>query len=325
MPCFLPCAAIDCGPPDAIADGSVEYNSTTFTAVARYKCNFGYSLQGSENRSCLGNATWQPSPFCRSVSCPPIKTYSNVIVGGPFTFKTSLIFTCPLGHKRIGPAEISCHGDRTWTDDPPRCDLITCNSPGMSTGTTSQGTLMVYNSSIHYQCLQGYQKASGSNVITCQLSGDWSGSPLQCSPVPCPDLPLIQNGGPEIGTNFSFGSNVTYVCNDGYSIVGQEVLTCLDGGVWSHPLPRCEGEAKWKGWSIDGLIPKLLEIEKRLCVRLRSGDKHHLRKSADRKTQTSLVSGTTAFMICALRPADFLKWCLSPERNLAHNLFFYFQ
>ena len=65
--------------------------------------------------------------------------------------------------------------------------------------------------------------------------------------------------------------------------------------------------------------------KKRLCVRLRSGDKHHLRKSADQKAQISSVSETNAFLICAFRSADFLRWCFSPERNLAHNLLFYFQ
>ena len=61
-----------------------------------------------------------------------------------------------------------------------------------------------------------------------------------------------------------------------------------------------------------------------MCARLRSGNKHHLRKSADRKAQISPVSGTNAFLICAFRSADFLRWCLSPERNLTHNLFFLF-
>ena len=36
-------------------------------------------------------------------------------------------------------------------------------------------------------------------------------------------------------------------------------------------------------------------------MRLHSGDKHHLRKSANRKAQISLVSGTNAFLTCALR------------------------
>ena len=51
------------------------------------------------------------------------------------------------------------------------------------------------------------------------------------------------------------------------------------------------------------IIPKTIG----LCVRLRSGDKHHLRKSADQKAQISTVSGTNAFLICAFRSADFLR------------------
>ena len=62
-------------------------------------------------------------------------------------------------------------------------------------------------------------------------------------------------------------------------------------------------------------------------MRLRSGDKHHLRKSADRKAQTSVRKAFVPLtgLICAFRSADFLRWCLSPERNLTHNLFFYIQ
>ena len=65
--------------------------------------------------------------------------------------------------------------------------------------------------------------------------------------------------------------------------------------------------------------------KKRLCVRLRSGDKHHLRKSADRKAQIRKAFFPFTGLICASRSADLLRWYLSPERNLTHNLFFYFQ
>ena len=85
------------------------------------------------------------------------------------------------------------------------------------------------------------------------------------------------------------------------------------------------------GWGGVGIIVRRLILKtignskKRLCVRLRSEDKHHLRKSADRKAQISpAVSGTNTFLICAFPSADFLRWCLSSERNLTHNLFFLF-
>ena len=64
--------------------------------------------------------------------------------------------------------------------------------------------------------------------------------------------------------------------------------------------------------------------KKRLCVRLRWGVKHHLRKSADRKAQIRKAFVSLTALICAFRSADFLRWCLCPERNLTHNLYFYF-
>ena len=73
------------------------------------------------------------------------------------------------------------------------------------------------------------------------------------------------------------------------------------------------------------LIPKTIGNRKRDCAWGCAWGKHHLRKSADRKAQISSVSGTYAFLICAFRSADFLRWCLFPKRNLTHNLFFYFQ
>ena len=60
-------------------------------------------------------------------------------------------------------------------------------------------------------------------------------------------------------------------------------------------------------------------------MRLRLGDKHHLRKSSDRKAQIRKAFVPLIGLICAFRSEDFLRWCLSPERNLTHNLFFYFQ
>ena len=42
------------------------------------------------------------------------------------------------------------------------------------------------------------------------------------------------------------------------------------------------------------------------------------------KHKFSPVSGTNAFLICAFWSADFLRWCLSSECNLTHNLFFLF-
>ena len=59
-------------------------------------------------------------------------------------------------------------------------------------------------------------------------------------------------------------------------------------------------------------------------MRLRSEDKHYLRKSADRKAQISPVSGTNAFLICGFRSADFLRRCSYPPRATSRTISFLF-
>ena len=51
------------------------------------------------------------------------------------------------------------------------------------------------------------------------------------------------------------------------------------------------------------------------------GNKHHLRKSADRKAQIRKAFVPLTELICAFRSAGFLRWCLFPKRNLTkHHL-----
>ena len=72
------------------------------------------------------------------------------------------------------------------------------------------------------------------------------------------------------------------------------------------------------------LIPNTIgnSKKKEIVREVALGDKHHLRKSADRKAQISPVSGTNAFLISAFRSADFLRWCLSPEATSRTISFF---
>ena len=53
------------------------------------------------------------------------------------------------------------------------------------------------------------------------------------------------------------------------------------------------------------------------------GDKHHLRKSADRKAQVSPVSGKNAFLICAIRSADFFRVFIPCVQPHAQSLFLF--
>ena len=65
--------------------------------------------------------------------------------------------------------------------------------------------------------------------------------------VMCPQPPNIANGlhsGQSLN-KFSRGVTVYYGCKDGYELVGNMSIYCMETGVWSRPLPRCEG-----GWTL---------------------------------------------------------------------------
>ena len=54
----------------------------------------------------------------------------------------------------------------------------------------------------------------------------------------CPILPHPANGRVEL-TGKLVDDTATYTCNEGYELVGDQVLTCLVGGNWDNPPPIC--------------------------------------------------------------------------------------
>nr|XP_027202894.1 CUB and sushi domain-containing protein 1-like [Dermatophagoides pteronyssinus] len=67
---------------------------------------------------------------------------------------------------------------------------------------------------------------------------------LNCQPVNCsqpleiPNAKMIFNKS-STSANFSFNSNVHYVCDEGYETIGFPVLTCRADGQWNRQPPEC--------------------------------------------------------------------------------------
>ena len=60
--------AIDCGPLTDPTNGQVDTSSgTTFGSTATYTCDTGYTLSGSQSRTCGADGMWSSSnPVCQS-------------------------------------------------------------------------------------------------------------------------------------------------------------------------------------------------------------------------------------------------------------------
>ena len=64
---IFPFSAIDCGDPGTPTNGQRSLSSTTYNSVVTYTCDVGYTLQGSNSRTCQFNGQWNGSvPQCSS-------------------------------------------------------------------------------------------------------------------------------------------------------------------------------------------------------------------------------------------------------------------
>lgn len=63
---LVSCLAVDCGRLPAPANGRIVITTTLFGGAAKYFCNSGFELTGSQIRRCSANGQWSNSaPTCR--------------------------------------------------------------------------------------------------------------------------------------------------------------------------------------------------------------------------------------------------------------------
>ena len=89
---------------------------------------------------------------------------------------------------------------------------------------------------VNFNCTKGYSRI-GNQTLQCTSRGVWSGRPPRCEPGVCP-LGNFENGKID-GTN-KVNQNVTFSCDRGYNLVGEQTLMCLPSQDWSRRLPLCQ-------------------------------------------------------------------------------------
>jgi len=233
------CSLVMCPPLSAAIPLSVNAQILTYNSDATYSCEIGYSMSGSNTRTCQADGSWSGSePACAIVTCPLLFATNPLSVSAPIlTYDNNATYVCATGYSMSGSNLRTCQADGTWSGLVPTCSIVSCPSLTAASPLFVSAASINYASVATYSCLTGYSM-SGTSTRSCEADGTWSGSAPTCAIITCPTLsptsPLIVNA---VAVNI--GDVATYSCATGFEINGTNTRTCQNDGTWDDAEPTC--------------------------------------------------------------------------------------
>ncbi|XP_064484455.1 sushi, von Willebrand factor type A, EGF and pentraxin domain-containing protein 1-like [Ornithodoros turicata] len=227
-------------------------------------CNHGYRINGTDYLVCNNDGTWSDTiPSCVEYNCTLVDLGPHIIVEEfansnvtEFPVGSRIYLKCEEGYMLEGASSLVCAGGG-WSRKP-KCLRIHCGRPSapefgwMSIDTSFIGDVASFG------CLPGYKLIGDENRF-CLANGAWSGSVARCVSEVLSHMstwrkplgrvahrgcenPGIPDNCVKTGSSYESGANVNFFCNPGYSLRGEESISCDNRGFWSHPLPTCIGK-----------------------------------------------------------------------------------
>uniref|UniRef100_A0A671RP15 CUB and sushi domain-containing protein 2-like n=1 Tax=Sinocyclocheilus anshuiensis TaxID=1608454 RepID=A0A671RP15_9TELE len=244
------CKIVNCTDPGHVENGVRQVlpsgpHRYSFQTTVSYSCNPGYYLLGTSTLSCQGDGTWDRSlPKCLLVLCdrPSMPPYAQ-ISGDRRTVGSVIRFSCIGQRSIVGNTTRMCQLDGQWSGSLPHCSGDSaglCGDPGVPVHGIRLGEEFTVGSIVRFSCEPGYV-LKGSSERTCLANGSWVGiQPEFCkgSTIVCGAPPSIPNG-QVVGSDFQWGSSISYSCNQGYQLSLPTILTCQGTGNWSGERPQC--------------------------------------------------------------------------------------
>eukprot|EP00063_Salmo_salar_P087678 XP_014062513.1 PREDICTED: sushi, von Willebrand factor type A, EGF and pentraxin domain-containing protein 1-like isoform X2 [Salmo salar] len=236
------CVPAECEEPPSPDHGSVNITDTTLGSLVKYSCEQGYELEGESVRQCVAGRQWSDvPPVCRPISCDDpgnIDNGSNHV--DSFLYLGVLHYECNSGFNLKGGDTRTCQADARWDGEKPWCEPISCGSPVVPSDVTVKGKEYTFSKQVELSCRAGLL-LQGPSVSVCQADGTWSQGSPECRPANCGRPTSIQNG-QVLGSDFGYGHEVWYKCEEGYSLSGgNPKRLCRGDGLWGEgPTPRCD-------------------------------------------------------------------------------------
>ncbi|XP_037304254.1 complement decay-accelerating factor isoform X6 [Pungitius pungitius] len=149
-------------------------------------------------------------------------------------------FDCAYGYVvESGSGKITCV-QSIWTEPDLVCKKMDCGPPKAKPNMSfdiSAGTLV--GADIRVLCNTGF-KLSGPSYKKCYPKG-WSGNP-KCHIISCGPPGNVTNGRSlwDSKDDPLYGDVIHYVCNQGYTLIGNSSTSCSASGGYDSPAPTCE-------------------------------------------------------------------------------------
>ncbi|XP_060554824.1 uncharacterized protein LOC132715776 [Ruditapes philippinarum] len=154
-----------------------------------YSCNLSYNhTAGNLTRTCKEDFNWTgDAPTCTIAAC--IQDDSTYMATTPnkilHEFGDIVVYDCILGYNySSGDTNRTCINNGSWTGEKPECVIITCDPPAPIAHTSYVPNGLIehdWNTSIDYSCDADYHYVSGGNITTCNESGSFPPSDVDCS------------------------------------------------------------------------------------------------------------------------------------------------
>ncbi|XP_061525630.1 sushi, von Willebrand factor type A, EGF and pentraxin domain-containing protein 1 isoform X5 [Phycodurus eques] len=240
------CRPIPCGLPANHAVPHLAITGKELTPVGStvtLSCPAGFYLQGSALAECQLGGGWAPS--IASVSCEPVvcgnppPLVNGVREGDSYNYGDFVMYSCLPGFEIKGDSVQTCQADRTWSGTRPACLAQSCGPPPTVKNATVQATGETYLHNASFTCDAGLQLV-GPTTLVCLANGTWSLPVPSCEATQGCESPKQIPHGKVQEHNLTTGRALEFNCDKGFSLVGDALVMCMGGNIWSSTFPACQ-------------------------------------------------------------------------------------